>query len=407
MLRTVVVIGSILMGVGAYAQQTAQAPGKEVFGTVTGHVFCEDTNAPARLARVTLVAVKDVSDFDPDAKKNDSGRTYSLIETMLDGSFAATKVKPGTYYVVAEKEGYLSGMERFNADDLNKPTAETKDMIAKAFRKVTVEGNQTANIEVRLERGAAINGMITYDDGSPAAGLTVEVREQGSEGKWQALSHSVGRAGVTSDDQGRYRVSGVAPGEYILEARLQLQDISTSGFLVGGSNSVMWNQKYALSVYSGAATRAKDATSFKVITAEDRSGEDLVVPLSKLHAIAGTVAAERDGHAVNAATVKLVYADDKSEVASTRVENEEGFFRFEFVPEGSYLIEVSSAKDVSREEKPNPPGYFPRFDVKETDLHDYAEKEQPLLINGDMTNLVVAVPEKKAKTGNPAASTAQ
>lgn len=407
MLRKVVVIGSILMGAVAYGQQTAQAPTKEVFGTVTGHVFCADTNAPARLARVTLVAVGDINDFDPDAKKTNSSRSYSAIETLLDGSFVATKVKPGTYYVVAQKEGYLSGIDKFNSDDLRKPTAAVKEQISKEFRKVTVEGNQTVNIEIRLERGSAVSGTVTYDDGSPASGISVTVKQKGSDGKWKPLPPSGIVARGESDDLGRYRLSGLAAGEYIIEARLQLNEVSTSAFLVGDPNSMWMRSIYSLSVYSGAATREKEATSFKLIKGEERNGEDLMVPLSKLHIISGTVTAERDGHTVNAATVKLLYADDKSEVASTNIESDDGVFRFEFVPEGSYLIEVASAKDVVREQKPNPPGSFPSFFEKATDLHSYGEKEQPLLINGDTSNLVVAVPEIKTKAGNPTASTAQ
>ena len=105
---------------------------------------------------VSLLPVREVSDFDPKAKPDPAkpiGPGMNVVETSLDGSFSAPNVKPGTYYVIAEKQGYLSPMEQFTTDDLNHPTPEVKKQIDKTLQKVTVEPHAATSVEVRLENG--------------------------------------------------------------------------------------------------------------------------------------------------------------------------------------------------------------------------------------------------------------
>ena len=95
----------------ALAQAHIAAP-SEPTGTVTGHVFCADTNEPARFAHVTLETVP----TKPAAKSSASTKGgialmpdfgFGTVETSIDGSFTIRNVKPGSYYVVVDKEGYM------------------------------------------------------------------------------------------------------------------------------------------------------------------------------------------------------------------------------------------------------------------------------------------------------------
>jgi hypothetical protein len=96
------------------AQQPASANGT---GTVTGHVTCGDTQRPARFATVALFGVPAQVTAAPKADPNaDStammqamadalkslGKT-NLVQTQTgtDGSFIATDVAPGDYYLFA------------------------------------------------------------------------------------------------------------------------------------------------------------------------------------------------------------------------------------------------------------------------------------------------------------------
>ena len=47
----------------------------------------------------------------------------------------------------------------------------------------------------------------------------------------------------------------------------------------------------SLMIYSGDATRKSEAVPFKLGPGEERTGEDITIPLSKLHSISGVVTA--------------------------------------------------------------------------------------------------------------------
>jgi len=100
----------------AYAQKHAEEP----TSTVSGRVFCADTNAPARTATVTLEPV----DMAEGMKADMAERHYSFhgerVQTLLDGSFTIRHVEPGTYYVVANQAGYLAPLAA-----PNEPQAES------------------------------------------------------------------------------------------------------------------------------------------------------------------------------------------------------------------------------------------------------------------------------------------
>jgi hypothetical protein len=318
------------------------------------------------------------------------------IDTKLDGSFTIDNVKPGKYYVTVEKQGYLSPMAQFSVDELEQPTPDLKKKIAKALQQITVDANQTVSIEVRLERAAAISGSVRFDDGSPAAGLIVKALRKEKDGKWRPPARNRFWSAIETDDQGHYRIAGLPAAEYIVETDLTLIESMVSNLLsIGGRTETF--DKFSLSFFSGGSARQRDAAAFKLTEGEERTGEDIVVPLAKLQPVAGTVIAKRDGHVVNAGKLTLLYADDRTPAASTDVDKEDSAFHFEFVPEGDYILTVKNARDVVREEVADPPGSEPPSHTNEKVLHAYGDSEQPVTIHGDTSGLVISVPETSTK----------
>jgi hypothetical protein len=114
----------------------------------------------------------------------------------------------------------------------------------------------------------------------------------------------------------------------------------------------------------------------------------------------------RTGHVVNAGTAVLLYPDDNSEAASAKVDKDDSTFRFDFVPEGNYILKVTNARDVSREEIPNGPlGTVPPTRTKETTIKTYGSEQHPIVIAGDMSGVLISVPDAlPEKTGNSHAS---
>lgn len=383
-----------------HAQQPSQSQPKPVYGSVTGHVYCSDTNDPARLALVTLLPIADT--LKPAFTQKLPSRTQTPLfkpaQTLLDGSFVMPRVVPGYYYVVVQYPGYVSPISQLSADELAHPSAEMQKFIASVLPTISVDANRTSTTVVRLQRGAAVSGTVRFDDGSPAPSLSMYVLRKDDHGKWVRVVLETGAFSgrVHTDDQGYYRLAGLPAGDYILRTDLELDDISFSRLFGEGGSSFM-GKRYSVPIYSGGQTREKDAKQIKLREGEDDSGEDIVIPVSKLHSISGSLVAARTGEPINAGTITLLYADDKTEAAAANVSADDATFRFDFVAEGSYLLKVSNAREISKEEIPYAPGTFPPTHTKVTTLQTYGDAQQPILVQNDVTSVVVPVPAKPAK----------
>ncbi len=401
---------SIVLAISIATSLVATAqPGqkKQPTTTVTGHVYLADTNTPARLATVMLEPARAL-DNDPDPhppKDRNAEMVYtSAVQTLLDGSFTIPKVAPGSYYVVAYKSGYLSPLSTLSEDALKHPTQEDHKRIAGILPRIAVEAGLPASVEVRLERGSAISGTVLFDDGSPASGLPVHAlvrRKDGQKETWSPLRPMpfALMADVYTDDLGRYRLTGLQSREYMVEVVLQLQhmDFASAPGEAGGSSSI--DNVACLAFYSGSATHKADAKPFKLGANEEHSGEDITIPLAKLHTITGEFVAAHDGHPLNYGHVKLLTADDKSEVESSKLARADGKFHLYFVPEGNYILHVDTAADVTYEDVPYPPGTMPPTHEVTHTIHAYGHADQPIDIHDDAPTVVISVPEKGATSG--------
>ena len=150
---------SVLVVISVVAS-ARQAPKRQPASTVTGHVYCADTNAPARMASVMLEPVRVVDEAGTVAHGSHTHIRMTAVETGLDGGFAIPEVAPGAYYVIAYKSGYLSPLATFPTDVLSHPSEEDRKRIATTVPKITVEAGLPTSVDLRLERGAVISGTI-------------------------------------------------------------------------------------------------------------------------------------------------------------------------------------------------------------------------------------------------------
>jgi hypothetical protein len=373
-----------------------------------GHVLCADTNTPARLAVVVLRPV-------PEAKAPESSTATAKkdlpaviravearrVQTSLDGTFSIPNVAPGTYFVIASLAGYISPMAALGIsnDDLLEPTIELRKQLLGGLPMVTVDNNGAASINISLERAAAVSGTILYDDGSPASGIEVEVLERKDE-KWVPVQNSVevgmGSGNAVTSDRGNFRITGLpAMKEAIVEADLRIENRTLT--FSKSSSGTSGGPGYSLSLFSGNVLRTKDAKPFRLTSGEERSEEDITVPLSKLHKIRGSLVAKTDGHTLNDGYVSLLFADDQSEVGRSAVERGTETFDFPFVPEGDYVLRVVFAADTVFAEIPNPPGSVPAYETRSKVVRSYGFVETPLRVDGDRTELTVDVPDMDAR----------
>ena len=387
----------------ATALAQSPTPSSEPTGSVTGHVFCSDTNQPARFAHVSLEPIPAAA-ASPASKPSphtpsDSVSTTS-VETTLDGSFALTKVKPGAYYVVVEKQGYVKPRDIFTKKQIDDPSPEMRALIASALPRVTVEGGHTDQAEVRLERGAALSGTLLYDDGSPAGELGIQLLHKDASGKWVPVKNSSSfNLRTQTDDRGFFRIASLLGDEYKVEADLRLSQSKT--VTQPGANDgnimqfVMQSDFFTLSFYGTGTPLVDDAKPVKLLAGQELTGQDMMLPISKLHKLTGRVAAGPDAHLVNAANVALFTRVDNKQLATSEISRDDGLFHFEFVPDGDYILRVTDARDVVWE-APTPastsmPMPFPAQD-KERVLATYGNVDQPLILSGEMLGVTATIP---------------
>ena len=238
----------------------AETPG----GSVVGYVYCADTNAPARFANVILEPESVIRasgvDWPPrDPAQTDRGDTTTAISAALDGSFRFEGVKPGRYYLIANLPGYIYPLSQFAQDDLQHPTPEVKDRIATLLEPVViVTANHTTAASLRLVRGAAISGTVTYDDGNPAIAATLHLLVRQRNSKWGEADlvltglRQWASFATRTDDLGRFRISGLIPGTYALDVSISTTTMTFSKLQLGGG-SLQYSARpgQTLHIYSG------------------------------------------------------------------------------------------------------------------------------------------------------------
>ena len=160
---------------------------------------------------------------------------------------------------------------------------------------------------------------------------------------------------------------------------------------------------FSLPLYSGSVLRKSDAKAWKLHAGEAEDGINLVFPISKLHRVTGHVLA-RDGHAMNGGTVKVLYADDQTQLTEAPVLFDGSGFHLDFLPEGQYVLKVEGGKDVTHIQVANPTGYTPAVREDSKTLQTYPDFQQPLVVTGDLSNFVASQPDASTTNTAPAAT---
>ena len=410
--RLVFVLSSAILAfscLSATAQeQAAPQTAPPAYTTVSGRVTCGDTNHPARFAAVLLIPEKPQPTQTPDWAnvKTEKDMAKVLARNMsetrkgtglsavsaIDGSFEMPKVPAGTYYVVAELKGYLSPLSALSTGERMSGGAEAVKKIQAQAEKIVVQ-DAPVRVDLRLERGGSISGVIRYDDGNPAPDVKAIRMVMQEDGKWMVDTFSPLNPAPATDDRGHYRISGLPKGKYAVRADLPTNQ-STNG-LGSGSFDMHPNYGDALVVYSGGVFREKDVKPVEVGAGEDVDGVDLVFPVDNLHLVSGTVTAKTDNHPLNAGWVNLNDAETKAMLRHTQIE-EDGSFRFNYVPDGQYQLATSRAGDVDKDA----PGGVVQM-INPTFLKSYQNATIPINVKGARTGLVVQLADQPA-AGTPA-----
>lgn len=190
-------VGSSSLTNAAFGQESdaAKPDNKPARSAVRGRVLFSDSEQPVRRATVRLR-----KEFNRDFLK----RTVSTKR----GEFSFQGVPAGTYYVDVDVPGIVSQSSGVGFSDFGLTIEETNVAL------VTVDGVNDVKTEVRVIRGGAITGRVSYSDGEPATQARIVLFRQ----KDQKPVLFFPNIWEFTDDRGIYRIEGLPSGEYFVGA---------------------------------------------------------------------------------------------------------------------------------------------------------------------------------------------
>jgi hypothetical protein len=321
-----VVVGVLLLasaGVTGASGQPAIAPGigpaKPATGTaiIRGTVLAADTGAPVRRAQVRATA-------------ND-GRDNRVVLTDDQGRFELKDLLGGRYSLTANRTGFVSltyGQRRPNE------------------RGTPVEvapGGVVDKIAFGLPRGGVITGRLTDEAGDPLADAQVQVMRSSFTPNGRRLLPA-GRMDTT-DDQGSFRVHGLAPGDYVVSATMRNQ-------MMGGPPGLVpsVDQGYAPTYYPGTPAMS-DAQRVTVAVGQEVSGISFAMTPTRVARISGRVTGGKPGDYDGFVSLSPEDASGGMNFSGGAGLQSDGTFEVTGVAPGRYNLRVTP-RGTRRDEEP-------------------------------------------------------
>jgi len=282
------IAGLVLAVVAAGAQPSATR--------VTGFVVDAQTNEPLAGAEVVFLfadlAARPVPPSGP-------------IRTQTNGRGAFTlDVPSGRYRLQVRHAGFIdNGM---------------------AVTPITIDGATLSLPDVRLERGAAIEGRVLDAKGRPLAGVVVFALRQLASARPGTIPGLPVASSGPSNDLGQFRLAGLPPGAYFVVARLLTQP----------SGAMMF-----VSTYHPGATDVALARSIDVTAGSTTPAINIQLQQAPTTTVSGVVV-DRADRPVGGAVVSFMSADVPAGIPARATTRSDGTFRIT-VPTGMYRVVAS------------------------------------------------------------------
>jgi protocatechuate 3,4-dioxygenase beta subunit len=299
----------------APAQQMPPVP--EGTGSITGHVTATDTGKPIRGAVVEIVIY------------NNTGSRFPRVTTDAEGKFTFTKLPAGQYQIASQAARYIRlqyGQQQPGPAGLLNPPRIIE----------LTEGQSFANADFALSSFGAIEGTIVDEFGDPVPNAAVQVSQVQYAGGRRRLvpasrSADVGPVGLT-DDQGRFRAGGLAPGDYYVEA---LSGAFADPNAAGG---------FAVTFFPGTS-KPSAAQAVSVRPGADAPNVSFALTPAVMARVAGTLV-DGTGRPLAGKDLMLMPSETTGSalvMLARSVADANGRFTFRNVPPGTYTIQAFGA----------------------------------------------------------------
>jgi carboxypeptidase family protein len=302
---------------------------------IRGRIVAADTGKPLRRARVTITAPELAGE-----PRNTS--------TDADGRYEFTDLPAGRFTLRVRRGGYL-------------PLAYGQRRPREVAKPLQLLDKEVAeHVDMTLPRMGIISGRVLDDAGDPIEGVNVHaVRPMFRDGQRRLVP--IGTAQNRTDDDGEFRVTGLAPGTYYVLAETRETWTVTR-------DRVKEVMGYAPTYYPGT-TQPSEARRLPVQVGQRINNIDFSLVPGRAARISGTAFDSHGKPFQNVSVREEVRGEDFASfgnVASASV-HPDGTFVIEHVPPGDYVIGTARGRDV-----PDPQVAMAQITVTGTDIDDIA-----------------------------------
>jgi hypothetical protein len=278
-------------------QNVVQVTGK---GAISGVVINSKTHEPIKKARVMV-----------------NGAASLSAITDAGGNFTFRTLPAGMYWIMANHPDFSAGMRRGQmAVNINLAEAEEK-----------------TGLEIALQPGASIAGKVVNEDDQPVPSCSVTATRVGAR---QSRGFGMSISGSTDDD-GNYRIHGIEPGRYVLQARCGQSFPAPHGFMRVNDPDIP-TEGYAPASYAGGGSAP--SSGLLVAAGVDLGGIDFHVQRSRMFSVRANITG-LESSLVPMAQVQLLSKDAQSDEdvgMPARYNGRRGSFLFRNVTPGSYEV---------------------------------------------------------------------
>ncbi len=187
----------------------------------------------------------------------DAGAGFFVRRTDADGRFGATGLPAGRFVVTAVADGFLPSS--YGAMAHGQPGVPIR----------LAAGGRAGDVRITLERPASIAGRVANEEGEPVPGAV-----HAMAASWTGTDRSLRRmATARTGADGRYTISGLTPGSYVLLATPPAEAVPDGAVRTEEGQPRL---AYQAAFYPGV-TAAAYAATVTVVAGEDARGLDVLV----------------------------------------------------------------------------------------------------------------------------------
>lgn len=265
------------------------------------------------------------------------GRGGGVTSTDNNGLFEIKDLPAGRYTVIAMKGGFAQA--QFGARRPGDPGTPIE----------LVDGQTAEKVNFVLSRGGVIAGAVVDDNGDPVAGTQVAaVRYQWVAGARRLVPAFSEGSNDRTDDRGGFRLYGLPPGEYFVQAA------NRNNQFVGPGMTNTESEGFAPTYYPGTPN-VTEAARITLKAGQEVGGANFALIVARMARIRGRALNSR-GEVAAGMMAMLAPGDPFGGVTMMNMSNAmiggDGSFEFANVAPGRYNINIRPTG------MPNPSGEF-------------------------------------------------